>query len=222
MVNWYYGRDGQQVGPVDDSGRLALAQAGVVHSASLVWHEGMADWVPLGSSDFIHSAAVGPPPVAARAGASAFSTLASDFPDEAEPELGLFAYYKRAMTQRYVDFNGRARRREYWGYVLFFWLFLILAVLAGYVLDVMVGNVDPDDVAAPDAAPLLTVLFGSVAVFGSVLPGLAVAVRRFHDQNLTGWLYLLALIPYAGGLILLVFMLLPGTAGSNRFGPPTK
>jgi len=48
----------------------------------------------------------------------------------------------------------------------------------------------------------------------------AVTVRRFHDQNRSGWFFLLNLIPYVGGLVVLVFMLLPGTPGDNNFGPP--
>ncbi|MEE4200185.1 MAG: DUF805 domain-containing protein [Erythrobacter sp.] len=55
-----------------------------------------------------------------------------------------------------------------------------------------------------------------------IVPGLAVQVRRFHDQDKTGWLVLLGFIPIIGGLIVLVFMLLPGTDGPNRFGPDPK
>ena len=51
------------------------------------------------------------------------------------------------------------------------------------------------------------------------MPAIAVQVRRFHDQDKSGWFVLLGLIPYVGGLIVLVFMCLPGTPGPNRFGP---
>jgi uncharacterized membrane protein YhaH (DUF805 family) len=57
---------------------------------------------------------------------------------------------------------------------------------------------------------------------GTLIPSIAVAVRRFHDQNQSGWLYLLCLIPYVGGIVLLVFMCLDGTPGPNRFGPDPK
>jgi uncharacterized membrane protein YhaH (DUF805 family) len=49
-------------------------------------------------------------------------------------------------------------------------------------------------------------------------PSLAVTARRFHDQDRTAWLMLLGAIPYAGGIILLVFMCLAGTKGDNRYG----
>jgi uncharacterized membrane protein YhaH (DUF805 family) len=52
-----------------------------------------------------------------------------------------------------------------------------------------------------------------------LVPSIAVGVRRFHDQDKSGWFLLLALIPVVGGLIVLVFMCLPGTSGPNRFGP---
>ena len=55
-----------------------------------------------------------------------------------------------------------------------------------------------------------------------IIPSIAVQVRRFHDQDKSGWMVLLGLIPYVGGIILLVFMLLEGTRGPNRFGPDPK
>jgi len=59
-------------------------------------------------------------------------------------------------------------------------------------------------------------------MLGVLIPNLAVQVRRFHDQDKSGWFVLLGLIPYIGGLILLVFMLFEGTRGSNRFGEDPK
>jgi uncharacterized membrane protein YhaH (DUF805 family) len=56
-----------------------------------------------------------------------------------------------------------------------------------------------------------------------LVPSLAVQVRRFHDQDKSGWFILLGFIPAVGGLIVLVFMCLPGTPGSNQYGPdPTR
>jgi uncharacterized membrane protein YhaH (DUF805 family) len=56
------------------------------------------------------------------------------------------------------------------------------------------------------------------SIVGLIVSGLAVEVRRFHDQDRSGWLMLLGLIPYVGFLVVLVFMCLPGTRGPNRFG----
>jgi uncharacterized membrane protein YhaH (DUF805 family) len=57
---------------------------------------------------------------------------------------------------------------------------------------------------------------------GSVVPSIAVTVRRFHDQDKSGWFYLLGFIPYIGGIVMIVFMCLDGTRGPNRFGPDPK
>ncbi len=53
---------------------------------------------------------------------------------------------------------------------------------------------------------------------GTLIPSIAVTVRRLHDQDLSGWFYLLVLIPYLGGLVIFVFMCIRGTRGPNRFG----
>jgi len=56
----------------------------------------------------------------------------------------------------------------------------------------------------------------------TLIPNIAVTVRRLHDQDKSGWMFLLVFIPFVGGLILLVFMLLDGTRGPNRYGPDPK
>lgn len=61
-----------------------------------------------------------------------------------------------------------------------------------------------------------------IFVLAILIPSIAVQVRRFHDQDKSGWFVLLALIPFLGGLVVLVFMCLEGTRGPNRFGPDPK
>ena len=56
-------------------------------------------------------------------------------------------------------------------------------------------------------------------VLGSFIPGLAVQVRRLHDQDLSGWLVLVNLVPYLGALVMLVLMCIKGTNGENQYGP---
>lgn len=68
---------------------------------------------------------------------------------------------------------------------------------------------------------LSAVLFG-VFVLASLIPAIAVQVRRFHDQDRSGWFVLLNFIPYIGGIVVLVFMCLEGTKGPNRYGPDPK
>lgn len=112
--------------------------------------------------------------------------------------------------RRYADFSGRSRRKEYWMFVLGV---IIVAVVLGFIegilgLSGMVGGV---------YGPLTLLL-----VLAIIVPSIAVQVRRFHDQDKSGWFVLLAFIPILGGLIVLVFMCLEGTKGPNRFGPDPK
>lgn len=119
--------------------------------------------------------------------------------------------------RRYADFSGRSRRQEYWMFVLFQMLVyfaLVMLLLAGLPWSEMDTN--------PDAEPglLVWVAFALMGMFWlfTVIPSIAVHVRRFHDQDLSGWMYLLVLIPYLGGLVVFVFMCIGGTRGPNRYG----
>jgi uncharacterized membrane protein YhaH (DUF805 family) len=121
--------------------------------------------------------------------------------------------------RRYAEFSGRSRRREYWSFFLFYLLVMI-------ALNLLFGR--HEAVYQPGLAFASTGLYGGVGVvaglFGLVnlIPSLAVAVRRLHDQDRTGWLLLLAFIPFLGGFALLVLMLLDGTHGPNSYGPDPK
>jgi uncharacterized membrane protein YhaH (DUF805 family) len=118
--------------------------------------------------------------------------------------------------RRYADFSGRSRRKEYWMFVLF--QFLVIAALA--ILAVMAGVLSTDSEPGP-LAYLLMAIF-AIIVLGSIVPSISVVVRRFHDQDKSGWMYLIAFIPYIGGLVVFIFMCLEGTRGPNRFGPDPK
>lgn len=120
--------------------------------------------------------------------------------------------------RRYADFSGRSRRKEYW---MFFLLIFIIGVTLGLITGTFTATSDPTNafqMATWSSSSILLGLF-YLAIF---IPALAVQVRRFHDQDKTGWLVLLNFIPFIGGLIVLVFMCLEGTHGENRFGPDPK
>jgi uncharacterized membrane protein YhaH (DUF805 family) len=120
--------------------------------------------------------------------------------------------------RRYADFEGRSRRKEYW----MFQLAIIIATVALVaVIAIIGGGLDGMAEGGGLFAGVGLVLFGLfiVAIF---LPSIAVQVRRFHDQDKSGWFVLLNFIPYVGGLIVFVFMFLEGTPGPNRFGPDPK
>ncbi|WP_421848561.1 DUF805 domain-containing protein [Novosphingobium sp.] len=117
--------------------------------------------------------------------------------------------------RRYADFQGRSCRREYW-------MFTLLSVIVAFgtvVLMASGGGLSANGEAAPS---VLFWIGGAILVIwglGSIIPSIAVQVRRFHDQERSGWMVLLGFIPYVGGLIVFIFMCLSGTRGPNRFGP---
>lgn len=121
--------------------------------------------------------------------------------------------------RRYAEFQGRSRRREYWMFALFYTLVMI-------VLNALFGT--HDAVRAPGTFVYGTRLVGigggvaGLFWLASLVPGLAVSVRRLHDQDRSGWLLLLWLVPLLGWFALLVLMCLEGTRGPNRHGPDPK
>ena len=120
--------------------------------------------------------------------------------------------------RRYADFSGRSRRKEYWMFVL---LIFIVAVALGLMTGSFTTVSDPADSVEMATWSSSSILLG-LFYLAILIPALAVQVRRFHDQDKTGWLVLLNFIPFIGGLIVLVFMCLEGTRGENRFGPDPK
>lgn len=112
--------------------------------------------------------------------------------------------------RRYADFEGRSSRAEYWLFALFLWLTVLAAELVASLAGAIGGKILEAVVMLPAALFLLA----------SLVPGIAVAIRRLHDTGRSGWWLLISFIPFIGGLVLLVFYCLPGTPGSNRFGPP--
>jgi uncharacterized membrane protein YhaH (DUF805 family) len=112
--------------------------------------------------------------------------------------------------KRYADFSGRSRRKEYW-------MFILGVIIVAVVIGIIEGILGINQMVGGVYGPLTTLLFVAV-----LIPGIAVQVRRFHDQDKSGWFVLLGLIPLLGGIIVLVFMCLEGTNGPNRFGADPK
>lgn len=113
------------------------------------------------------------------------------------------------VLKKYVVFEGRARRKEYW----FFVLFNVLISMGLAIIDRLTGTVDPETG--------LGALSGLYAL-GVMLPGMAVSVRRLHDTGRCGWWLLITLIPVLGAIIFLYFLVLDGDAESNEYGPSPK
>jgi uncharacterized membrane protein YhaH (DUF805 family) len=123
--------------------------------------------------------------------------------------------------QRALDFEGRSRRKEYWMFSLFNFLIFAAVVVAVAVVFMVLGVAA--DSTGTAAMGLGVVGGGVVALYAlaSLLPGIALAIRRLHDTNRSGWWLLISLVPL-GGIVMLVFMLTDGTPGDNSFGPDPK
>jgi len=109
--------------------------------------------------------------------------------------------------KKYAEFTGRSRRKEYWLFVL---LTLGIYIVAGIVDSIM------------GLAGMVGGLYGPVMLIvalGLLIPSIAVAMRRLHDTDRSGWWLLIAFIPFIGSIVLLIFFVLEGTRGPNRFGP---
>lgn len=113
------------------------------------------------------------------------------------------------LTKRYAQFNGRASRSEFW----WFQLFILIVSIPLYLLSFYAGHSGSQGLAL--VATGLSVVMWLVFV----LPCMAATIRRLHDTDRSGWWMLLAFVPFVS-LVLLVFLLLPGTPRDNRFGAP--
>lgn len=102
----------------------------------------------------------------------------------------------KAVFSNYATFSGRARRSEYWWFVLF-------NIIVAVVLALVMGGNN---------------LANSLWSLAVLLPSLAVGARRLHDIDRTGWWLLISFIPVIGLIVLIVFFATKGTAGPNRFG----
>ena len=150
-------------------------------------------------------------------------------------ELSPIDWAKRPI-QKYADFGGRAPRAEYWWFTL--------AVIIAYIVVSIVENIVGLDKTVGPYGPISILL-----MLGTLVPSIAVGIRRLHDTNRSGWWILLPMVPYAIGfalagpaimsgsmaglgmaglffliglgcaVALFVFMVLPGTKGDNKYGP---
>ena len=110
-------------------------------------------------------------------------------------------YFLDILKNHYVDFKGRATRKQYWMYVLFTTVaLLILAAVLSFF-----GKVGQ-------------IVF-NLCQLAILLPSLSILSRRLHDTNKSAWWLLLNLVPGIGSIVLFVFAVLPSTEGENRFGP---
>jgi uncharacterized membrane protein YhaH (DUF805 family) len=118
-------------------------------------------------------------------------------------------YWWLAAMKKYVDFSGRARRKEYWMFFLFNLIFGVVAL----VLDFMLGSVNEN---------LGYGLFYSLFSLGIILPTWSVTVRRLHDVGKSGWWIFISLIPFIGAIWLFILTVTDSQVDTNRYGVNPK
>lgn len=132
-----------------------------------------------------------------------------------------------AALKNYAVFRGRARRREYWMFVLVNAIIGIALAVIGKLAKMPDGPTFGIGMSRNGLGVFGIGLFSSPILFqvyalATLLPFLAVEVRRLHDTGRTGWWWLFGLVPVLGQIVLVVFCARDGAAGDNRYGPDPK
>jgi uncharacterized membrane protein YhaH (DUF805 family) len=120
----------------------------------------------------------------------------------------LISYWKLVVLERYAKFDGRSRRAEFWWYFL---ANVIISVVFN-IIDAVIGSGMGAGIG----------ILGFIYSLAVLIPGLAVAVRRLHDTDKSGWWLLIALIPLVGLIVLIVFWATDGDPQPNRYGASEK
>jgi uncharacterized membrane protein YhaH (DUF805 family) len=125
-----------------------------------------------------------------------------------------FATAVKSFWSNYTNFKGRARRSEYW----FIQLFLIATNIAVAFIDLALMNGDVERFIANGGGGIV----GLIWIFATIVPALAVLIRRLHDTNRSGWWALIGLVPIVGAIVLLVFTVEDSNKGVNKYGASPK
>ena len=122
-------------------------------------------------------------------------------------------WYVKVFKQ-YFDFSGRARRKEFWMFTLFHFIFLFSA---GFIIFSITGDMYKDT-----ETNYVFVFVICTYLLVSIIPSIAVTVRRLHDSGKSGWWYLISIIPYLGWFVLMIFTCLDGDRRPNKWGDNPK
>ncbi|MCF8070142.1 MAG: DUF805 domain-containing protein [Desulfobacterales bacterium] len=109
-------------------------------------------------------------------------------------------YFTDAL-KKYADFNGRATRTQFWMFVLFYFIFCIIAA----VIDSIIG----------------ASIFSIILMLGLIVPSISITARRLHDISKSGWWQLVALVPVIGSIVLIIFCVMDSHP-QNQYGPNPK
>jgi uncharacterized membrane protein YhaH (DUF805 family) len=132
--------------------------------------------------------------------------------EKQESNYNMIDWWKKVVFKNYANFQGRARRSEYWFYALG----NMLIIIPFYALALVGLSIDSGALSGLGFA-----VYG-IAALGTLIPSLAVAVRRLHDIDKSGWNYLFILIPIVGPILLLVWFFTEGNRFTNQYGDDPK
>jgi uncharacterized membrane protein YhaH (DUF805 family) len=134
-----------------------------------------------------------------------------------------FGQSVKHVFSNYATFRGRASRSEFWWFYLFMIIANAILAIPYYIgLAQSSAKVDPVTGEITEASLSGLAIFGLVLLgiwaLATIIPIISVSVRRLHDGNRTGWWWWLNLLCFIGPIIVLIFYILPGTPGPNRYG----
>ncbi len=121
-------------------------------------------------------------------------------------------WYLKVVVDNYANFSGRARRKEYWMFALFNFIFISL----------LLALTIPFRLADNRIAGMIIGIIYSIYVLGTIIPGLAVTIRRLHDIGKSGWSLLINLVPIVGNIVYLIYLCTEGESRENQYGPDPK
>ncbi len=128
-------------------------------------------------------------------------------------------WYKKVVFENYTNFSGRARRSEYWYFILCNYLIVLALYLLLFFSILLTGNSEEGSIGT-----LGGLIYGIITLYSlaTAIPSLAVLVRRIHDIGKSGWSLLIGFIPIVGTLIVLVWLFTDSQQGNNKWGANPK
>jgi len=121
--------------------------------------------------------------------------------------------------KQYADFKGRARRREYWFFQLFYLIFGWSVIFIVVLIEQDMGRLSPVFIQdVHELTPLFFPLYG----LAMIIPYYAVTIRRLHDTGNSGWMFLIIMIPIIGWIWLFVLLVTDSKPVENKWGPNPK
>ena len=123
----------------------------------------------------------------------------------------------KRFFKKYATFSGRASRSEYWWWTL---VSVGVSIILNIVVNAGSTGSSLSGTATPGPGPIFGIILIVIWGLATLVPSLALTVRRLHDGNFSGWLLLLVLVPFLGALAVLVFTILPSNPAGQRFDQP--